>query len=173
MLYTLGISVFVAALCLAAISDLRTRRIPNALTATAFVLALLIRATMGGGPLLNGVLGTGLALLLLFPLFAVGGVGGGDAKLLIVAGAFLGPSTFLVALFCTALTGGAMALIAAARNGTVLPAIFNTGGLLKYWISLGRQGEHISLASPGAITVPYAVAIGIGCTAALFMAGGI
>lgn len=173
MIPAIGIYCFVALLAAAVWTDLRSRRIPNALTVTAFALALLLRATAGVSPLLSGILGAGLALLLLLPLFAVGGMGGGDAKLLIGVGALFGPKGFLIALLCTALAGGILSLVAAARKRIILPMLLSTGDLARYWVSGGRHGESVSLASPGALSVPYALAIGIGCVAALLLSGGI
>jgi prepilin peptidase CpaA len=163
----------VVTVVLAAVSDLRTRRIPNALTSTAFLSALLLRALLGGGALVDGLLGAGLALAIMLPLFAMRGVGGGDAKLMIVVGAFLGPQGLLLALLVTALVGGAMSLVAVARGGVLLPVLYNTSGLLKWVFTLGGRGERTTLASPGAVSVPYGVAIAIGSIVALFIGGGL
>jgi prepilin peptidase CpaA len=120
-------------------TDVRTRRIPNALTITALLAALALRALLGGPALVDGLLGAGAAMVLLLPLFALGGVGGGDAKLLIAVGAFLGPGGFLVAALATAIAGGLMALAWSVRRGVILPVLMNTGGLLKYVFSARPQ----------------------------------
>jgi prepilin peptidase CpaA len=148
--------------------DIRTRRIPNWLTLSAVVAALGLRVLVGGSALLDGVLGLGLAFALLLPLFAMGGLGGGDAKLLMAAGAFLGPKGFVVALLATALVGGLMSVVHAARKGVIVPALLNTGGLLKYVVTAGRSGERTTLATPGALSVPYGVAIAAGTLFALW-----
>jgi prepilin peptidase CpaA len=155
----------------AAITDVRTRRIPNLLTATGGLVALILRAFMGGPAFFDGLLGAGVALALLLPLFAMGGVGGGDAKLLMVAGAFLGPKGFIVALLATALLGGLMSLAWATRRGVILPALLNTRALLQYTFTLGRSGERRTVSSPGALSVPYGVAIAAGSIFALWYGG--
>jgi prepilin peptidase CpaA len=165
--------VFVGVLLIAALTDLRARRIPNLLTVTGFALALVLRSAAGGAAVVEGLLGAGLALAVMLPLFAMRGVGGGDAKLLIVVGAFLGPKGFVVALLATAIVGGVMSLAAAARRSVVLPALFNTGDLLKWVFTLGRRGERTTLLSPGAVSVPYGVAIAVGSAVALYMGGGL
>jgi prepilin peptidase CpaA len=153
-------------------TDVRTRRIPNGLTATAVVMALVLRALLDAGAVVDGLMGAGIALAVLLPLFALGGVGGGDAKLLVAVGAFLGPHGFFVAGLATAVAGGVMALAWSARRGVILPVLLNTGGLLKYVFTAGRSGERATLESPGAVSVPYGVAIAAGTLFALWYGGG-
>jgi prepilin peptidase CpaA len=161
-------AILAAVVVWAAVCDVRARRIPNALTVAALLVALVLRGAMGGGELLLGLAGFGMALLVLVPLFALGGVGGGDVKLLAAVGAFLGPTAFIVALLATAIAGGAMSLAWAIRRGVILPVLFSTGGLLKYVITFGHGGERTTRESPGAVSVPYAIAIAAGTLFALW-----
>jgi prepilin peptidase CpaA len=163
----------IVAVTIAAISDVLSRRIPNALTMSAVGLALVLRAAVGLEAFAYGLMGAGLALLVMLPLFAMRGVGGGDAKLLIMVAAFLGPYGFLVALLTTALVGGVMSVVAAANKGAILPILFNTLDLMKWVFTLGRRGERTTLVSPGAVSVPYGVAIAIGSILALYWGAGI
>lgn len=153
--------------------DVRTRRIPNGLTATAVVMALALRAVLGAGPLIDGLLGAGLALVLLVPLFALGGVGGGDAKLLVAVGAFLGPHGFLIALLATAIAGGLLSAAYAAQRGVILPVLLNTKELLRYVFTAGRSGERTTLQAPGTLSIPYGIAIAVGALFALWYEGGV
>jgi prepilin peptidase CpaA len=111
-------------------------------------------------------------MLITVPLFAVRAVGGGDAKLLMAVGAFLGPQGFLLAGLFTAIVGGVMSLVECARRGVLIPLLLNTGGLARFYLTLGRGGERVSLATSGAISVPYGVAIALGSVAALLLGGG-
>jgi prepilin peptidase CpaA len=166
-------SLLVGAVALAAGFDLRSRRIPNLLTAGGLITALVLRAFLGGGALGAGLLGAGIALAIVLPLFAMRGVGGGDAKLLIMVGAFLGPAGFIVALLATAVVGGVMSAVATVRAGVLVPVVLNTGGVLKWVFTFGRRGERTTLVSPGAVSVPYGVAIAIGSVVALYIGGGL
>src|SRR6187402_2302320 len=75
----------------ACMTDLRTRRVPNALTLGAALAAVAFHAaTSAGSGLLFAVLGWGVGLLMFLPLFALRGIGGGDVKLLAALGAWLG-----------------------------------------------------------------------------------
>ena len=102
----------------ACVADLRTRRIPNALTLGAAGAAIVFHAANGGGSgLLFAALGWGLGLLLFLPLFALRGIGGGDVKLLAGLGAWLGPSMVLWIAAFTAIAGGVFALVVSAMHG--------------------------------------------------------
>ena len=84
-------AVLAAVACLA---DLGWRRIPNVVTFGGAALALVTAAATGGVSAFGLAAGGWLVGLLLFlPLFALGGLGAGDVKLLAALGAWLGPET--------------------------------------------------------------------------------
>ncbi|HEX8360720.1 MAG TPA: A24 family peptidase [Longimicrobium sp.] len=168
MLSLINTSVFIALMVVAAGTDLRTGRIPNKLTGAGLAAAFILLAPSGPAALWGGVAGAALAFALSFPLFAARAMGGGDVKLLTVAGAFLGTGRVLPALLITALAGGALALAEAGRRGVLLPVLFRSRELAGHLATLGRTGERVTLASPGAVTIPYGVAIAAGALAAWF-----
>ena len=110
-----------------AVIDLRTRRIPNKITAPAAVLAIALGTALnpGGewGRLLAGVLAGGF--LLVAALIKPGGMGMGDVKLLGVMGLFLGAPVAIalfIALVASVLTGAVLATqkgVRAARKTTI------------------------------------------------------
>jgi Flp pilus assembly protein protease CpaA len=69
----------------------------------------------------------------------------------------------------TAVAGGVLALAEAGRRGVILPVLFRSRQLVGHWATGGRSGERLTLASPGAVTVPYGVAIAVGGLAAWFL----
>lgn len=149
--------------------DVRERRLPNALTVSALLVALGIRAAFGLPELGSGLAAAAVCLLLSLPLFVAGGLGGGDVKLLTAVGAFVGWEGLGVALAATALAGGAMALWATLRQGALGRTIHNLYGLIKtlparLFAGRGRDGlpAPLTLDSPGVITIPYGVAIAVG-----------
>jgi prepilin peptidase CpaA len=164
LLLTIGL----IAMCMAAVwSDVRTGRIPNVLTLSGLALALALRTVSGLGPLGAGLSGALLALLLSIPLFLIGGLGGGDVKLLVAVGAFLAPSQLFVALAVTAITGGFIALIAVIRKRALGRTLANAWRIVKTAIlaALFRTVPRSPLPTvrtPGAITTPYGVAIAAG-----------
>ena len=106
----------------AAVIDLRTRRIPNALSAGALALALTEAAAPASAstPRPEAALLAGVALM----LAARGGFGAGDAKLMAAAGAVAGWPRLLAFLFAMSLAGGLAAgalLLVRRRRGTTMP----------------------------------------------------
>ena len=158
-----------AFLVCAAVLDLHTRRIPNVLTVSGFMLALTLRSTLGSGAVLDGLQGAGLALVVVLPLFLLGALGGGDLKLLVAVGAFMQPAQFVLALLATAVVGGVLAVGESIRRGAFNSLLFNTAGLASHVISRGRVGHRSTINTPGAVSVPYALAIAVGSLAVWFL----
>ena len=86
----------------AIVSDLAGRWIPDSVPLALLILFILYSVTASHMAPVWTHLATGAALLLLgFALFALGGLGGGDGKLMAVAGLWVGPydmEFFLVGL---------------------------------------------------------------------------
>jgi prepilin peptidase CpaA len=97
--------------------DLLTRRVPNWLTLTILVVGLALAAIRVTSVTLTGaVAGFLLGLLLMLPGHFIGATGAGDVKLFAAIGTLLGPSATLMAFFYTAIAGGLLALVIAARR---------------------------------------------------------
>jgi prepilin peptidase CpaA len=171
MLLVVQTLCFVALTVAAAVSDLRTRRIPNWLTVSGFVVALLLAAVHGWPELRSSLEGAGLAFGISIVLLAAGALGGGDAKLLTAIGAFMGPGRFFEALLIVGVVGGLLGIANAVRQGVIVPVLLNSYNMLKYGLTLGRRGYTRSLASPGAVAIPYGVPIAIGSLAWWFLGG--
>jgi len=155
-------AALIVALILSVWYDVSQRRIPNWLTAGGVVVALALRASIGVEALWFGFLGGALGLLLGLLLFAAGAMGAGDGKLLAAVGTFLGFEVFLRSLPLIGAVGGLLALAVTLRKGTLFPTLLRFRELLLYCVSFGRIGERRTLAMPGAVTVPYGVAVAVG-----------
>ena len=122
----------------ATVYDVRSRVIPDWIAASLLACAALGIATgLSGLTWMNYVYGAALGFALMFPLYALGGFGGGDLKLVVAIGAALGPWALLSVLFWVAVSGGLLAIVALVRgrrNLAYVPAI--ACGLLLYWIRL-------------------------------------
>jgi prepilin peptidase CpaA len=126
--------IAVTLLAIASIHDLLYREIPDWISAALFLVAavaiVLGRHEAGWAGLL---LGAGLMLAVGSILFAVGGLGGGDIKLLTALGALLGPVGLANTVFWVALAGGCLSVVALMRKQrdfAYVPAI--ALGLLVY-----------------------------------------
>ncbi|HBY60314.1 MAG TPA: prepilin peptidase [Solibacterales bacterium] len=130
----------------ASVDDLIRRRISNWICLAALVGGLVLHGTGAGWRgLADSVLGAagGFGVFLVF--YLLGGMGGGDVKLMAGFGALLGTGRLLEAALITALCGGLMAVlwVAAAR--------------LRKWF---RGASAKPAAEPESI--PYAPAISVG-----------
>jgi prepilin peptidase CpaA len=158
----------------AVVTDLKSHRIPNVLLAPALSLALLLNTMYGGTDgLLMATGGLILGLLMFLPLYAIGGMGAGDVKLLAVVGSFLGPWGAVVAGLATMMAGAVFGIIAFVwrriRPALEIHAAQLTGapsdGLRPpgTMSSVQPQSRHLQLA--------YAPAIAAGTFAALWYTG--
>jgi prepilin peptidase CpaA len=142
----------------AMVTDLRSRRIPNALTFTAFGAALVLRIAFQGWfglglALAGAVLAPGVLLIAHFGR----GLGMGDVKLAAAVGAFLGPKLAVAAMLCGAVIGGVIAIALLMRRGGFFGLFLVGLPFVKARRENSSPGE-----SPAVLTMPYGVAIGIG-----------
>jgi prepilin peptidase CpaA len=167
--------VVIGASLLAAVTDLRERRIPNALTFPLFVAGLMWAAWQGGltgaGEAFGAAILAALPFVLLF-LFAGGGAG--DAKLMGAIGAWLGLRQGMTALLCVAVAGGTLALVRAIAQKqlklvltSVYVAVCGFLASVAGGRTLRRQETLAEESQPEDLYIPYGVAIFAGvCIAA-------
>lgn len=165
MIHVLSTFALTVVVILAVASDLRTRRIPNALTVSGLGVALALRAVTGVDAFFAGLAGGAIALGLTLPLVMLGGLGGGDSKLLVAVGAFLGPAGLPMALLVTALVGGVMALGLVVYRGVLGATLAHCWQLTRRLWTPSTAEPLRTLGTPGAIAIPYGVAIGAGAIA--------
>ena len=153
---------------LAVAFDVRTRRIPNALTFGAAVAAVCLAFSQGGFPGVTGALaGWLLGAAFFFPFFAIGGMGAGDVKLLAALAAWLGPVDAVYLAFFSSLAGGAAALVISAMRGYGRQAVTNIWLMLAHWRVVGlRPVPGLTLRDTRAPRLAYAIPIAVGvlCT---------
>src|ERR1700752_1107412 len=109
--------VWVVSLILAeaAVIDGLKLRVPNWLTFHLILAGLLFAAWCHGlAGLVWALEGAALGLGLLLPLYAIGGMGAGDVKLLAGVGAWVGPVTIFWAFVTSAVVGAVMAVFMVA-----------------------------------------------------------
>lgn len=115
-------SLLAAVLAIAAgWSDLRFRKIPNALTLPAIGAGLLLAAFAGLHPFAWRVLATLLTLAAAMLLFQLRVIGGGDGKYLAAIAALCGGAFMIEVALWSALLGGVVALAVMLRKRTLVP----------------------------------------------------
>jgi prepilin peptidase CpaA len=155
----------------ATITDLRWRRIPNALTFSGALLGLIYSVLVHGGPgAIGSVEGWALGLALWLPFYALGGMGAGDVKLLACVGAWIGPAGVIGVAIYASLAGGALALLVALRHRYLRRAIDNIWVLLVTWRALGiRPIDSVTLESSQGPRLAYAIPTLAGTVLAMYM----
>jgi prepilin peptidase CpaA len=145
----------------AVIEDLGWRRISNWTSGSALAGGLIVHYLQKGWSgawhsLLGALIGFGVFLV----FYLLGGMGGGDVKLMSGFGALLGDGRILTAALLAAASGGVMALGYLAVRGLYRRSKIWSGGAVK-------PGED----KPGEVksgeSIPYAPAITVGAWLAL------
>jgi len=157
------LTAFACAL-IGAACDIRSRRIPNWLSLSAFLAGLILHGQVGRAGLVNALLGCGMALLIYVPLFAIKALGAGDVKLMAALGTILGPIPWLWVFVATCLVGGALAAAAAVARKNLRVTIRNTFHLFQCLTRLeSPAGKHPELSVPqaGSSTMPHALPIAV------------
>lgn len=165
-------SAAVIAVALAAcISDIRTRRIPNALTLGAAACALIFSLVQGGLAGLGwSAAGWLTAAVVFFPVFALRGMGAGDVKLLAALGAWVGGLNVLHLAVYTGLAGGAMAIVIIVWRGCVRETFWNLWLMLNVWRTMGfRPVPGLTLETSRGPRLAYAVPIAAGALTTLWL----
>jgi len=112
--------------------DLRVRRVPNPMTVGIAALGLLLAVLQATGVGVIGALeGCAVGLALMLPGHLIGATGAGDVKLMAAFGTLLGPGRTGTAFIYTAIAGGALALVIAARRRRMSVTIERTAALLR------------------------------------------
>jgi prepilin peptidase CpaA len=175
MMPTLTIAVTVAFVAVCIATDVRTRRIPNLICGLGMVIGLALNTIHGGSAgLLASASGLLVAVaLLLFP-FAMGGLGGGDVKMMGAIGALLGPRTTLEGLLVGMMLGGAIMMIHLARRHRLRETVVNVSTMATASVlSVSLEPLRVSAAQPGAIALPYSIPLGLGTIVVLALSGGL
>jgi prepilin peptidase CpaA len=161
-----------AAIVLGAIAcwtDLRTRRIPNALTLCAAGAGLAFHCLPGGSGPLTALAGWLAGVLLFSPLFLLRGMGAGDLKLLGAFGAWLGPAMAVWIGLWSAVAGGVLAVVVALAHGYAGQAFRNVWLLLTHWRASGVTPlDSLTLDKGTGPRLAYAVPLMVGLMVALW-----
>lgn len=162
-----AIRIFLEVLVIiAAIWDIRTRRIPNWLTLSGVVLGVALNTFLFE---INGLWfslkGLGVAFAVYFVLYLLRAMGAGDVKLMAAVGAAAGAGNWLGILVLTSVAGAVAGLLLVAFKGRLRKTLGNLGIILS---SLGRgrapykETPELDVSSDKAMRLPHGALIAIG-----------
>ncbi len=148
---------------IAIVTDVRSRRIPNSLTFSAFIAALIVRfAFQGWAGLGLALMGAVIAPVILLIVHFGKGIGMGDLKLAAAVGAFFGPVAAVVAMLASAILGGLLAMALLMQRGQLLAEFFSLFLVGLPFLKRKKVSEAPADATRTVTTMPYGVAIAIG-----------
>jgi prepilin peptidase CpaA len=152
---------------LAAVYDVRYRRIPNWLSLAGVVFGLAMNTFLyqGWPGLRLSLVGLGVAFGVYFFLYALRAMGAGDVKLMAAVGAIVGWQDWFGTFLITAMIGGLMALILVAFKGRIKKTFWNVGFIISEMKS-GRPAymkkEELDVRNPKALGLPHGAVIAVG-----------
>lgn len=161
-----------ATTAVAALTDLRSRTIPNWLVAAGILLGFALNIFLGGWQgALDALLGFALAIGIYLPLYLLRAMGGGDLKLMAAVGALVGPSDWFSIFVFASLLGAVIALGLMFLRGSAQRTFDNirfiVANLLHFRAPYAANPD-LDIASPKALTMPHGVAIAAGTFFFLF-----
>ena len=156
-------AVLLALVLVAAVFDLRYRRIPNWLSAAAAALGFALNGLLQGAAGLTFAFeGFALGFSIYFAMYMLHAVGGGDVKLMSAAGALAGWQNWLDIFLITAILGGFVAVVVSLVQGRLKQTLCNIGFILTE-LSQGRPAwlrrQELDVRSPKSARLPHGAVI--------------
>lgn len=175
-------TTLVLLLLIAIMTDVHHHRIPNLLVLIGLIAGTafqclpyqegeFLSATGPESGLVPALAGIALGFLLPLPLYLLRAMGAGDVKLLMVVGAFLGPSQILGVLVLTFAAGGLLALLTLLYRRSFATLLTNLRFMLIAGAvrASGAEAPRIEPLQTTAGRLPYAVAIALGTVLQLLL----
>ena len=171
MIFTLpppGISVTLIALILvAAVYDVRYRRIPNWLTIGGMLAGVALNSFIyrGWPGMRLSLAGLAVGFAAYFILYSLRAMGAGDVKLMAAVGALVGAGDWFGIFLITAIVGGIAGLAMVAMRGRLKKTLWNVGFILSE-MKHGRPAyigrEDLDVRSSKSVGLPHGAVIALG-----------
>ncbi len=153
-----------AVISVSAITDVMYGKIFNKVTYPAIIGGLIVNALISGKYFQSSVIGLLVGFILFLIVFLIGGLGGGDVKLMAAIGAIKGYPFVMYAAFYSALVGGLISIMIMIWKGRFLRGMRNIFRVLfSYIFSFVFPGmEPESLNPEESEKIPFGFAICLG-----------
>jgi len=143
-------------------TDVRYRRVYNCVTLPAMVLGVGLQVMhfgFAGGR--DALLGAGAGFLFFFPFYLLGGMGAGDVKFMMAAGALKGLSFIVNAGLYGAICGGVAAVAVLVYHKRLSKTLRQVARSC-YVLLTSRMAESVKFDAQGSIRLPYTVFLSCG-----------
>lgn len=168
---------------LAAYFDITTSKIPNRITVTLIIFGILYNTiTNGITGLIFSSLGIMSGVIVFIIPFILGGMGGGDVKLMAAIGALKGWRFVLITTIYTGIVGGVIVILILIRQKKLLKSLKRVLSIIlkpiMFFLTLNFENKKLKQFNSWLLDsqidwekqyIPYGVAIGIGAIMAYFM----
>jgi prepilin peptidase CpaA len=166
--------LIVVVVLVAAISDIRTRRVPNWLTFSGVIVAIALNSFLFElAGLWFSLKGLGLAFGVYFVLYLLRAMGAGDVKLMAFLGAAAGWANWLGILFLTAILGGIVGILLVMTRGRLRKTFQNIGSIFMS-VRMGhapyKDNPELDVRTGLGMRLPHAVMIACGALGFLIAA---
>jgi len=163
--FAIAVVLFVLAV-LAAIWDLRYRRIPNWLVLTGLAAGFILNGVLDG---LAGLRNAGIGMLVAFGIYVVfyllHAMGAGEAKFMAAIGALAGWHLWFQIFLVSVVLGAIAGVVVALSKGRLMRTLNNIGFIVSE-IGHGRpphlKREELDVKSEKGLRMPHGAAIGAG-----------
>lgn len=148
-----------------AITDLRTRRIPNWLTLGSLPIGLIASGILGGWKgLFLSFTGMLLAFVIYFVMYLLRAMGAGDAKLMAAIGAFIGPLMWFHLFLFASILGGIAAVLFTLAKGQFRSTLTKTMDILRslaYFRPPYAANPDLDIRSAKSLSIPHGAVIAL------------
>jgi prepilin peptidase CpaA len=165
-------------LIVAAVIDGLKLKVPNWITFPMIISGWIYSATLspyaGWEGLMYSVIGTVVGLALLLPLYAIGGMGAGDVKLLAGVGAWVWGTSTLYAFAVSAIVGGVIAVLMVVLRRKWFQHKTQFWMICNEILTVKDPEKLAAIAAerkPSMMLLPYGIPIAIGTIGYFFVAG--
>ena len=162
-------------LIVAAYIDGKELRVPNWITFPMVLSGIAFNTwCYGWTGLGDSLVGTMVGLACLLPLYAVGGMGAGDVKLMAGVGAWLGAAVTFYAFCVSTVVGAVMAVAMVFYRKAFFQHYANLLTILEEWMKIRNPRQLSQIAAerkPTMLLLPYGIPICIGSIGYFFYAG--
>ena len=155
--------------------DGKELRVPNWLTFPMVLTGLIYGTCVGGWQgLSDALIGMCVGLITMLPIYAVGGMGAGDVKLMAGLGAWLGMEVAFNAFLWTVVVGAIMALMMVAYSGEWKKHFGQSLMIWHEWTTIRDPKKLSEIAAerkPRMYLLPYGIPMTVASIAYFFYAG--